>query len=131
MPGADHGFQLGVTSLVGALIVSVVVGGVIPEFVDTGLLPPGIFSGLVVISILTAFMTVDASRYWSYAYLAGFACGVFFHFLFSRRLHSSGRLTGYCMEVPQLGQYYFESSSTAYHSEPIASAVSTPHGECQ
>lgn len=78
MPGGDYGFQRGIETVVGGVIIGVFVGAVVPILVDAGLLPPGLFSGLVVISILSAVMTVDASRYWSFAYLGGFACGVFF-----------------------------------------------------
>lgn len=77
MPGIEHGYERGVKTIVGALIVGVVVGRVVPDLVEAGLLPPGLFSGLVLLSIFTAVMTVDASRYWSFAYLAGFVIGVF------------------------------------------------------
>ncbi|WP_082677713.1 hypothetical protein [Haloferax sp. Q22] len=77
MPGVEHGYERGVKSVVGALIVGVIVGRVVPTLVDAGLLPSGLFSGLVVLSIFTAVMTVDASRYWSFGYLAGFVIGVF------------------------------------------------------
>jgi len=77
MPGFEHGFQRGVNAVVTALIVGVIVGLLAPRLVEAGLLPPGLFSGLIVLSIFTAIMTVDASRYWPYAYLGGFVIGVF------------------------------------------------------
>jgi FtsH-binding integral membrane protein len=78
MPGFDHGVQRGLDAVVGALIFGVVSGALVPTLVDAGLLPPGLFTGFVVLSIFSTVMTVDASRYWSFAYLGGFVVGVFF-----------------------------------------------------
>lgn len=77
MPGIEHGYERGVETVIGAFIVGVLAGRVVPVLVEAGLLPPGLFSGLVVLSIFTGVMTVDASRYWSFGYLAGFVIGVF------------------------------------------------------
>lgn len=77
MPGIEHGYERGIKTIIGALIVGVIVGRVVPTPVEAGLLPSGLFSGLVVLSIFTAVMTVDASRYWSFGYLAGFVIGNF------------------------------------------------------
>jgi hypothetical protein len=62
--------------VVGALIVAIFIGEVVPRLVEIGLLPRGLFSGIVVVSIVSIVMTVDASRYWSFGYLAGFVIGV-------------------------------------------------------
>ena len=77
MPGLDHGIQRGVDAVVGALVFGVISGALVPALVDAGLLPAGLFQGFVVLSIFGTVMTVDASRYWSFAYLAGFVIGVF------------------------------------------------------
>jgi len=77
MPGLEHGYERGVSMVVGALIVAVLVGEIVPMLVEQGYLPPGLFSGLIVLSIVGIVMTVDASRYWSFGYLAGFVIGVF------------------------------------------------------
>lgn len=77
MPGLGHGYERGVSMVVGALIVAILIGEVVPRLVEAGLLPPGLFSGIIVISIISIVMTIDASRYWSFGYLAGFVIGVF------------------------------------------------------
>lgn len=77
MPGVEHGYERGVSMVVGALIVAVFVGEVVPRLVQAGLIPPGLFSVLIVLSIITIITTVDGSRYWSFGYLAGFVIGVF------------------------------------------------------
>lgn len=77
MPGIEHGFQRGVSIVVGALIGAVLIGEVAPRLVETGVIPPGLFSGVIALSIFSVIMTVDASRYWPFGYLAGFAVGVF------------------------------------------------------
>lgn len=77
MPGIEHGYDRGITMVVGALIVAVLIGEVVPRLVEAGLLPRGLFSGIIVVSIVSIVMTVDASRYWSFGYLAGFVIGVF------------------------------------------------------
>ena len=78
MPGIEHGYERGVKTVVGALIVGVLVGRAVPVLVEYGLLPAGLFKGLVVLSIVSVVMTIDASRYWSFGYLAGFVIGIFF-----------------------------------------------------
>lgn len=77
MPGIEHGYKRGLGMVVGALVVTVVVGEVVPVLVEQGIIPPGLFSGFVVLSIVGIVLTVDASRYWSFGYLAGFVIGVF------------------------------------------------------
>lgn len=77
MPGIEHGYQRGISMVVGALIVAVLIGEVVPRLVKSGVISPGVFSGLIVISIASLIMTVDASRFWSFGYLAGFVIGVF------------------------------------------------------
>jgi hypothetical protein len=76
MPGIEHGYERGVSMIVGALFVAVIIGEVVPSLVGAGLLSQRLFSGLFVISIFSIVMSVDGSRYWSYGYLAGFVIGV-------------------------------------------------------
>jgi hypothetical protein len=78
VPGLEHGYERGISTVAGALIVAVLIGEVVPRLVEAGLIPPYLFSGVIVLSIISIVMTVDASRYWSFAYLAGFVIGVFF-----------------------------------------------------
>jgi len=77
VPGVEHGYERGVSMVVGTLIVAVLIGEVMPRLVQPGLIPSGLFSGLIILSIIAIVMTVDASRYWSFGYLAGFVIGVF------------------------------------------------------
>lgn len=78
MPGVEHGYERGVSMVVGAVVIAVLTGAVVPRVVEAGLLPRGLFSGIIVLSIIGIVMTVDASRYWSFGYLAGFVIGIFF-----------------------------------------------------
>lgn len=77
MPGVEHGLDRGVSMVVSALVGAVLIGEVVPRLVETGLLPRGLFTGFIVISIVSIVITIDASRYWSFGYLAGFVIGVF------------------------------------------------------
>jgi hypothetical protein len=77
VPGLEHGYERAVSTVVGALIIAVFIGEVVPRLVEAGLIPPGLFSGVIILSIIGIVMTVDASRYWSFGYLAGFVIGVF------------------------------------------------------
>lgn len=77
MPGIEHGIERGIGVVVEAVVVAVILGEVVPRLVEAGLLPPGLFSGIVVLSIVGIILTVDASRYCSYGYLAGFVIGAF------------------------------------------------------
>lgn len=78
MPGFENGVQRGLDVVVGTLIFGIVSGALVPALVDAGLLPAGLFQIVVVLSIFSTVMTVDKSRYWSFAYLGGFVVGVFF-----------------------------------------------------
>jgi hypothetical protein len=78
VPGLEHGFQRGFSTIVGALFVGLVIGVGVPDLVQAGVIPAGMFSGFIVLSIISIIMMVDASRYWSFSYLAGFVMGVFF-----------------------------------------------------
>lgn len=77
MPGIEHGYNRGISMVVGALLVAVLIGEVVPRLVEAGLLPRGLFSGIIVVSIVSIVITVDGSRYWSFSYLTGFVIGVF------------------------------------------------------
>lgn len=76
MPGLEHGYQRGVGMIGQTVIVAVIIGKMVPVLVDAGILPPGLFSWVIILSIFTAVMTVDASRYWSFGYLAGVCIGI-------------------------------------------------------
>mgnify|MGYP006277260655 CR=1 FL=1 len=77
MPGAEHGFERGFGIIVETAIVAIIIGKVVPAFVDAGLLPQGLFWWIIPASIFSAIMTIDASRYWSFGYLAGVCIGIF------------------------------------------------------
>lgn len=77
MPGLEHGYERGVSSVVGAFIGAVVLTAVVPRLVEAGLLPPGLFTGFVLLSIMGVILTINVSRNWSFGYLAGFVFGVF------------------------------------------------------
>lgn len=77
MPSAEHGLQRGFGMIVGAIVVAVLIGEVVPSLVETGLLPSGLFWWVIPASIVTAVMTVDASRFWSFGYLGGVVVGIF------------------------------------------------------
>ena len=77
MPGIEHGLDRGVSMIISALVVAVLIGEVVPRLVEAGLLPRGLYTGFMIIAIVSIVMTVDASRYWSFGYLAGFVIGVF------------------------------------------------------
>lgn len=59
------------------VILALFIGKIVPVLVDAGLLPRGLFWWIIPASIFTAIMTVDASRYWSFGYLAGVCIGIF------------------------------------------------------
>lgn len=77
MPSAEHGLQRGVGMVVGAIVVAVLIGEVVPSLVEVGLLPTGLFWWVIPVSIVSAVMTVDASRFWSFGYLGGVVVGIF------------------------------------------------------
>lgn len=77
MPGADHGLKRGVGMIAETVILAIFIGKIVPVLVDVGLLPQGLFWWVIPASIFTAVMTIDASRYWSFGYLAGVSIGIF------------------------------------------------------
>ncbi|WP_224447017.1 hypothetical protein [Haloprofundus salilacus] len=58
------------------VIVAVLIGKGVPILVEAGLLPRGLFWWVIPASIFSAVMTVDASRFWSFGYLAGVVIGI-------------------------------------------------------
>lgn len=77
MPGADHGLNRGISIVIETVIVALLIGTLVPAFVEAGLLPRGFFWWIIPASIISAVMTIDDSRYWSYGYLAGVVIGIF------------------------------------------------------
>lgn len=78
MPGLGHGWERGIKMVVGAVIGAVILGEIIPLIVDQGLIPSWLFWLVFPASISSAILIVDASRYWSFGYLAGVVLGIFF-----------------------------------------------------
>ncbi len=76
MPGMDHGLNRGLSIIIETVIVAFIVGKLVPVFVEAGLLPRGLFWWIIPVSVVSAVMTVDDSRYWSYGYLAGVVIGI-------------------------------------------------------
>lgn len=77
MPGANHGLERGLGMIAETAILAIFIGKVVPTLVDAGLLPRGLFWWVIPASIFTAVMTIDASQYWSFGYLAGVSIGIF------------------------------------------------------
>ena len=77
MPGMDHGLKRGFGMVVETVVVALLISELVPLLVEQGMLPSGIFWWLIPVSIVSAVMTVDASRYWSFGYLAGVCIGIY------------------------------------------------------
>lgn len=76
MPGLDHGIERGVGMIVETVVVALLLSELVPTLVEQGILPYGLFWWVVPVSIVSAVMVVDDSRYWSYGYLAGVCIGL-------------------------------------------------------
>ncbi|WP_435126020.1 hypothetical protein [Halobaculum sp. D14] len=63
--------------IVETVVVAILISELVPLLVEQGLLPLGIFWWVIPVSIVSAVMTVDASRYWSFGYLAGVSIGIY------------------------------------------------------
>lgn len=77
MPGMDHGLERGFGMIVETVVVALLISELVPLLVEQGMLPSGIFWWVIPVSIVSAVMTVDASRYWSFGYLAGVCIGIY------------------------------------------------------
>lgn len=77
MPGLEHGYERGVGMIAQTVVVALLIGKLVPTLVESGYLPPGLFWWIIPASIVSVVMTVDASRYWSFGYLAGVCIGIF------------------------------------------------------
>ena len=76
MPGLDHGIERGIGMIVETVVVALFLSELVPALVQQGILPRGLFWWVVPVSIVSAVMVVDGSRYWSYGYLAGVCIGL-------------------------------------------------------
>lgn len=77
MPGFEHGSQRALRMVIETAVLAILIGKIVPALVDTGYLPRGLFWWIIPVSIITAIITVDKSRYWSFSYLAGVCIGIF------------------------------------------------------
>ncbi|WP_256948720.1 hypothetical protein [Halorubrum ezzemoulense] len=77
MPDMDHGLERGFGMIVETVIIALLIGELVPLLVEQGILPSGIFWWVIPVSIVSAIVTVDASRYWSFGYLAGVCIGIY------------------------------------------------------
>lgn len=77
MPGMDHGLERGFGLIVETVVVALLISELVPLLVEQGMLPSDIFWWVIPVSIVSAVMTVDASRYWSFGYLAGVCIGIY------------------------------------------------------
>ncbi|MDS0296608.1 hypothetical protein [Halogeometricum luteum] len=77
MPGMDYGLERGFGMIVETVVVALLISELVPLLVEQGMLPSGIFWWVIPVSIVSAVMTVDASRYWSFGYLAGVCIGIY------------------------------------------------------
>lgn len=78
MPKFEHGWQRGLGIIVQGLIIAIFLTEIVPMFVKQGWLPQEMFWWVVPFSTVSAVMTVDASRFWSFGYLGGVVLGIFF-----------------------------------------------------
>lgn len=76
MPGFRHGAKRGVLLVVTAFLVAVGVTYLLPRMTSTVSVPQWVFPAVGVAVIVSMGLTLKASKYWSYAYLAGFIIGV-------------------------------------------------------
>jgi len=77
MPGFEHGYERGVGMIAETVAVALLIGKLVPILVEAGYLPSGLFWWIIPASIVSVVMTVDASRFWSFGYLAGVCIGIF------------------------------------------------------
>ncbi|MFC7177876.1 hypothetical protein [Halosegnis marinus] len=72
MPTGEDGFARAIAMAVNGVVVSAI-GSVL---VGSGIVPQWVFSVTAVVSIIGVVLTIDASRYWPFAYLSGFVIGM-------------------------------------------------------
>jgi hypothetical protein len=77
MPNFGHGRKRGIGMVVEGVVVAVLIAELVPMLVEQGIFPRGLFWWMVPFTIVTAVMTVDASRFWSFGYLGGVVFGIF------------------------------------------------------
>lgn len=77
MPGIDHGLERGFAMIVETVVVALIISELVPLLVEQGVFPAGVFWWVIPASIVSAVLVVDASRYWSWGYLAGVVIGIY------------------------------------------------------
>jgi hypothetical protein len=72
----EHGWQRGIGIVVESVVAAVFLGALTPLMVDLGYFPRGLVTLIFMAGIASAILTVKASKFWSWGYLAGVTLGI-------------------------------------------------------